>query len=97
MMSENPVNRERTRHVDTRVHYLRELVRDGHVKLFKCAGPQNVADALTKSLPRPSTGNTCGAHVFLFQLFISLSRLDGLQHHHTIPSRTRRLSGVTNT
>jgi hypothetical protein len=53
-MSENPANRERTRHVDTRVHYLRELVRDGHVKLLKCAGPQNVADALTKSLPRPA-------------------------------------------
>ena len=34
MMSENPANRERTRHVDTRVHYLRELVRDGHVKLL---------------------------------------------------------------
>ena len=32
MMSENPANRERTRHVDTRVHYLWELVRDGHVK-----------------------------------------------------------------
>jgi hypothetical protein len=45
MLSENPANRERTRHVDTRVHYLRELVRDGsgHVKLLKCAGPQNVA------------------------------------------------------
>jgi hypothetical protein len=27
---------------------------DGHVKLLKCAGPQNVADALTKSLPRPA-------------------------------------------
>eukprot|EP00802_Teleaulax_amphioxeia_P023685 Tamp_24303.p1 GENE.Tamp_24303~~Tamp_24303.p1 ORF type:complete len:152 (-),score=1.63 Tamp_24303:244-699(-) len=54
MMSENPSNRDRTRHVDTRVHYLRELVRDGHVKLLKCAGPQNVADALTKSLPRPA-------------------------------------------
>jgi hypothetical protein len=55
MMSENPANRERTRHVDTRVHYLRELVRDGHVKLLKCAGPQNVADALTKSLPSALT------------------------------------------
>jgi hypothetical protein len=54
MMSENPANRERTRHVDTRVHYLRELVRDGHVKFLKCAGPQNVADALTRSLPRPA-------------------------------------------
>jgi hypothetical protein len=54
MMSKNPANRERIRHVDTRMHYLRELVRDGHVKLLKCAGPQNVADALTKSLPRPA-------------------------------------------
>jgi hypothetical protein len=54
MMSENPANRERTRHVDTRVHYLHEFVCDGQVKLLKCAGPQNVADALTKSLPRPA-------------------------------------------
>ena len=53
-MSKNPANRECTRHVDTRVHYLQELVRDGHVKLLKCAGPQNVADALTKNLPRPA-------------------------------------------
>jgi hypothetical protein len=54
MMSENSANRERTRHVDTRVHYLRELVRDGHLKVLKCAGSQNVADVLTKSLPRPA-------------------------------------------
>ena len=53
-MSENPANRERTRHVDTRVHYFRELVCDGHVKLLKCEGPQNVGDALSKSLPRPA-------------------------------------------
>ena len=46
--------REHLRHVDIRVHYLRELVREGHVKMLKCAGPQNVADALTKSLPRPA-------------------------------------------
>jgi hypothetical protein len=34
-MRENPANRESSRHVGT--HCLRELVRDGHVKLFKCA------------------------------------------------------------
>jgi hypothetical protein len=33
MMSENPTNRDRSRHVDVKVHYLRDLVRDGHVKL----------------------------------------------------------------
>jgi hypothetical protein len=49
-MSENPTNRERSRHVDVRVHFLRDMVRDGSVELIKCAGTQNVADALTKSL-----------------------------------------------
>ncbi len=42
MMSENPTNRDRSRHVDVKVHYLRDLVRDGHEKLVKCAGTQNV-------------------------------------------------------
>jgi len=54
LMSENPTNRERSRHVDVRVHFLRDMVRDGSVNLIKCAGTQNVADALTKSLPRPA-------------------------------------------
>ena len=49
-----PANRDRSRHVDVKVHFLRDLVRDGHVKLLKCAGTQNVSDALTKSLPRPA-------------------------------------------
>ncbi len=40
-------------HVDAKVHFLRDLVRDGHAKLMKCSGPQDVCDALTKSLPRP--------------------------------------------
>ncbi len=54
MMSENPTNRDRSRHVDVKVHFLRDLVRDGHMNLLKCAGPQNVSDVLTKSLPRPT-------------------------------------------
>ena len=37
-----------------KVHYVRELVRVGHVKLVKCAGTLNVSDALTKSLARPA-------------------------------------------
>ena len=48
-MSENPTDRDRSRHVDVKVHYLRDLVRDGHVKLVKCAGTKNVSDALTSS------------------------------------------------
>ena len=54
LISENPTNRERSRHVNVRVHFLRDMVRNGDVKLIKCAGTQNVADALTKSLPKPA-------------------------------------------
>ena len=53
-MSENPVNRDRSRHVDVKFHFLRERVRAGEIKLYKCWGPLNVADALTKSPPRPA-------------------------------------------
>ena len=42
----NPTDRNRSRHVDVKVHYLRDQVRDGHVKLVKCADTQNVSDAL---------------------------------------------------
>jgi hypothetical protein len=56
MMSENPANWERTRHVDTRVHYLRELVRDGHVKLLKCAGPQKCGRCADQ---KPSASSPC--------------------------------------
>jgi hypothetical protein len=53
MMSENFTNRY-SRHVDVKVHYLRGLVRDVHVKLVKCAGTQSVSDDLTKILARPA-------------------------------------------
>lgn len=53
-MSENPANPKRSRHIDTRMYFLRDMVRDGLLKLRKVAGTRNVADALTKSLPAPS-------------------------------------------
>jgi len=53
-MSENPKHRKYSRHIDTRRFYCRDQVRDGILKLIKCAGPQNVADANTKSLPGPA-------------------------------------------
>ena len=53
-MSENPVNRDRTRHVDVKFYFLRERVRAGEIKLYKYCGPLDVADALTKSLTRPA-------------------------------------------
>jgi hypothetical protein len=61
MMRENPTNRDRSRHVDVKVHFLCDLVHDGHVKLLKWTGSQNVADTLTKRLfekPREFTVRT---------------------------------------
>jgi hypothetical protein len=53
-ISENPVSWKFTRHIDVRRYFVRDLVKDNIVKLIKCAGVNNVADALTKSLPGPS-------------------------------------------
>jgi len=53
-MSEIPVNRNHSRHVDVKFHFLRERVRAGEIKLHKFWGPLNVADALTKGLPQPA-------------------------------------------
>jgi len=54
IVSQNPVNHDRSRHVDVKFRFLRERVRAGEIKLYKCWGPLNIADALTKSLPRPA-------------------------------------------
>ena len=49
MMSKNLTNRDRSRHVDVKVHYLRDLVHNGHVQLVKCSGTRNVSDALNNN------------------------------------------------
>ena len=54
LLSKNPVNRQASRHIDTRVHFLRDLVKDKVMELHKCAGTNNPSDALTKSVPGPT-------------------------------------------
>eukprot|EP00961_Rhodomonas_salina_P115855 1559219-Rhodomonas_salina.2 len=41
-------------HIDTYVYFIRDLVNDGVMKLVKVQGVDNVADALTKSVPFPT-------------------------------------------
>ena len=53
-MSENQVHRERSRHIDVRKYFVRDLVDDKVLKLIHCKTNEMVADALTKSLPYPS-------------------------------------------
>ena len=53
LMSENSVNKSRTRHIDVSQHKVRDLVRNNVVRLFDCPTGDMVADVLTKALPAP--------------------------------------------
>ncbi len=53
-MSENPVNRKASRHIDTLKHFIGQLVEDKTIVLEQCATDHMVADALTKGLPAPA-------------------------------------------
>ena len=53
LMSENPVQKSRTRHIDVSQHKVRDLVRNNVVRLLDCPTGDMVADTLTKALPAP--------------------------------------------
>ena len=53
MMSENPVSNDRSKHINYRVHAIRERVAGGIVRLIDCASVDMLADVLTKNLPAP--------------------------------------------
>jgi hypothetical protein len=56
----NPVNHERTKHIDVRFHFIRDSVEKGLVIVRYCATKDMIADILTKPLHRPQ-------HVLCFQ------------------------------
>ena len=53
-ISEDPVQHSRTKHIDTRYHFVRELVKDGLIAIEYCPTDVMVADILTKALPGPA-------------------------------------------
>jgi len=53
-MSENPVRRKFSRHIDIRKHFVRELVLNVFLKLVPLRTHKMVHDALNKSLPSPA-------------------------------------------
>ncbi len=54
VMSENPVRRKYSRHIDIRRYFVRDLVARQVLKLVPLRTNLMVADALTKSLPAPA-------------------------------------------
>jgi len=53
-MSETPVRRKFSRHIDIRRYLVRELIKAGFVTLIPLCTHKMVADTLTKSLPSPA-------------------------------------------
>lgn len=49
-LSRNPVLHGRSKHIDVRFHFLRDLTKDGKVKLVHCGSKDQVADIMTKPL-----------------------------------------------
>eukprot|EP00253_Pinus_taeda_P010042 PITA_10042 len=53
-LSKNSVFHKRTKHIDTRFHYIRLLVNNGEIVLKHCKTQEQVADILTKPLGQKS-------------------------------------------
>lgn len=49
-LSRNLVMHGRSKHIDVQFHFLRDLTKDGVVKLIHCGTQEQVADLMTKSL-----------------------------------------------
>ena len=52
-MSESAAMYHKARHINTRVYHLRELCKEGQLKLIKVESAKQLADSLTKGTPRP--------------------------------------------
>jgi hypothetical protein len=50
-LSKNPVLHGRSKHIDVRFHFLRDLTREGAVELVYCGTQEQLADIMTKPLP----------------------------------------------
>ena len=49
-LSKNPVMYGRSKHIDVRFHFLRNLAKDGTIELLHCGSQDQVVDIMTKPL-----------------------------------------------
>ncbi|KAA0057218.1 retrovirus-related Pol polyprotein from transposon TNT 1-94 [Cucumis melo var. makuwa] len=53
-LSKNPVLHKRSKHIDVKFHFLRDLTRDGVIELYYCKSEDQIADIMTKPLKLPA-------------------------------------------
>ena len=51
-MSENPVFHDKSKHIELKYHYIRDMVQRGAVKLLYVVMEEQIADVLMKPLAR---------------------------------------------
>ena len=51
-LARNPGSSKRTRHIDIRYHFIREIIDQGVIEVVYCYTKEMTADLLTKSTPR---------------------------------------------
>ena len=51
-LCKNPVFHDRTKHIETRFHFIRECVQDGRIAVDHIHTSEQLADIMTKALPR---------------------------------------------
>ena len=51
-MARNPVIHQKTKHIDTRFHFIRDLITSNVVQVQYCPSEKMIADILTKALPK---------------------------------------------
>ncbi|UYV63271.1 hypothetical protein LAZ67_2003604 [Cordylochernes scorpioides] len=74
-LARNPVHHARTKHIDIKWHYIRSICSDGLIEVVHIPTQENVADILTKGLPRVLSERESTGLTLLVTTYI-LSRLD---------------------
>ena len=51
-LAKNPMNHERSKHIDVQFHFIRDHVKEGNVKLLHVTSQDQVANIFTKPPPK---------------------------------------------